>query len=112
MMATITLTNGQFRLDFTGFESASIILLVPHAGGNTIDSIIDSVIGREYTIISEDTTGLLNIGTGLNILIADSINVFYTGLISWGTANSVFNKVYFTYNGTNALINNKTSTYA
>jgi len=112
MMATITLTNSQFRLDFTGFESASIILLVPDVGGNTIDSIINSVIGREYTIISNDTTGSLNIGTGLNVLIADSINLFYMGLISWGAANSVFNKVYFTYDGINALINNKTSTYS
>jgi hypothetical protein len=112
MMATITLASSQAELDYTGFESAGIVKLVPDAGGNTIDRLSNAVVNREYIIISDDTASNLNIGTGVNIFIADSINLFYMGLITWAAAISVNNKVYFTYDGTNAFINNKTSTYA
>ena len=57
MMATITLAAAQSTLDYTGFESAGIVKLVPDAGSNIIDTISNVVIGREYKIVSDDTTG-------------------------------------------------------
>jgi hypothetical protein len=112
MVATVTLGVGSNLLNFADYESASTVILIPDAGSNTIDTIINAAVGREYIIRSNDVSANLNIATGVNIFIAESINLLYAGLITWGASGSGFNKVYFTYDGTNALINNKTSTYA
>jgi hypothetical protein len=112
MMATITLAVSQTTLDYTGFESAGIVNLIPEATtGNPIGTIINAVEGREYKIISPDTNGYLLLGTGVNIIIPDVLNLFYYGVIQWNTSNADHHEVFFKYNGSEILILSKTNTY-
>ncbi len=83
MMATITLAAAQSTLDYTGFESAGIVKLVPDAGGNGIDTINNVVVGREYKIVSDDTAGLLEVTTGVNIILDRIIDSVMGGSITW-----------------------------
>ncbi len=111
MEARIVLSAAQSTLDYTGFESAGVIVITPDAGGNTIDTISNAAVDREYKITSNDVSSLLIIGTGVNIVFSDIVNSIWSGLIQWNTLNSDHNEIYFKYNGAENLILSKTNTY-
>jgi len=112
MVATITLAAAQGELDYTGFESASIVKLVPDAGGNSITRISNNVQTREYKIVSDETGGLLSIDTGVNITINVVTDSVVIGQILWSGTWVEKNEIYFYRRSTESFILAKSNIYA
>lgn len=112
MEATITLTSSQSNLDFTGFKSAGIVNLVPHFGGNSITTISNNVQSREYKIVSNDTSGLLSIDSGVDITINVVTNSVVVGQILWSGTWVQRNEIYFYRRSTESFILAKSNIYS
>jgi hypothetical protein len=112
MEASITLTSGQQELDYTGFESAGIVRLIPHAGGNGITRISNVPANHEFKIVSSDTTGLLSIDTGIVININVVTDAIVLGQILWSGTHAARNEIYFYRRGTDSYILAKSNIYA
>lgn len=114
LQVNITLAAAQTELDMSAYAScAGVLKLIPDAGGNSITTITNGVAGREYKIVSDDDTSLLQMFNNPPLILFTQMqNTYFSGTIGWNSSGqSMYNEIYFKGNGTGVQLLEKSSIY-